>query len=196
MAVRRLIEAFENETELPFNLNKAVQWLLDNRIQDEIHFVPVELDIGVIRGFLKRHKAPKGGWDSDPNYVSNIFYATNQDMEWQNLVCAKELLHILDGACVTTREQFDKLTQRLTLPTDLQCLLSDPDYVIVDRFGTAPASALLLPMAVRNVLKPAYDQNIITAAEISKQAALPIQHVRTIMSDDWDVLYDVIKGME
>lgn len=195
MAVKQLIEEFEGETVLPFDLNKARTWLLDNQIQDEINFVPVELDTGVIRGLLKRHKAPKGGWDSEPLYVSNIFYANNQTEDWQNLVCAKELLHILDGARVTTREQLRQLTQRLTLPNDLQHLMNDPDYVLVDKFGTAPASALLLPLKAREALKPAYDQGLITAPEIAKQAVMPAQQVRTVMSDNWLELYDLIKSL-
>ena len=195
MGVKRLIEQFENETKLPFDLNRAKAWLLDNAVQNEINFIPVELDIGIIRGFLKRHKAHRGGWDPEPQLVSNIFYATNQEIEWQNLVCAKELLHILDGACVTTRAELKRLTQRLTLPNDLQHLLSDPDYVKIDRFGTAPASALLLPMAARNALLESYNKGLITAAEIAKQAVVPIQHVRTVMSESWAELYDLIKSI-
>ena len=83
----------------------------------------------------------------------------------------------------------------MTLPNDLQHLLDDPDYVFIDRFGTAPASALLLPFAAREVLKPFYDAGHITASEIAKQAVMPTQHVRTVMSDTWPQLYAMVKSI-
>jgi hypothetical protein len=194
MSRYRLIEAFENETVLPIDLNKVVRWLTDAGIQNEINFVPVELEPeGAIRGFIRRYKRHKGGWDSDPDEVSNIYYDSRQPLEWQNLVCAKELLHILDGACVTTREAFHKLTQRLTLPDDLQHLLDDPDFAVLDKLGTAPACALLLPLAAREVLLPAYRRGLVTEAEIARQAVMPVEHVRTVMSDIWPAVYDVLR---
>lgn len=194
MSRYRLIEAFENRTVLPIDLNEVTQWLLDAGIQDEINFIPVELEPeGAIRGYVRRYRRPKGGWDIEPEEVSNVYYDERQPIEWQNLVCAKELLHILDGACVTTREAFHKLTQRLTLPDDLQHLLDDPEFAVVDKLGTAPACALLLPLAAREVLLPAYRRGLVTEAEIARQAVMPVEHVRTVMSDIWPAVYDVLK---
>ena len=195
MPIYRLIKEFEDRTTLPIDLNEVSDWLLAKGIQNEINFIPVDIDTGVIRGFLKRHKRHKGGWDPDPDYISNVYYGNDQDILWKNLVCAKELLHILDAANVTTKKQFDSLTQRLTLPNDLRHLIEDPDYVQVDKFGTAPACALLLPMAAREQLKKAYAQGLLTPAEIAKQAVMPVQHVRTVMSDEWPALYEHIKQM-
>ena len=193
MAIFRLVQHFEARTELPIDLNEATHWLLENRIQDEINFVGVSLDTGIIRGFLKRFKRPQGGWDIEPEHVSNIYYDHAQGPDWIQVVIAKELLHILDSACVTTKEQFEKLTQRLTLPTELQHLLEDPDYALVDKFGTAPASALLLPRAAREEFYPLYKSGHLTANEIARIAAMPVEHVRAVMSDDWPQIYDLIR---
>src|SRR4051812_21510732 len=98
MSRYRLIKAFRERTILPIDLNEARQWLLDRGIQDEINFVPVELNPeGAIRGFLRRFRRHKGGWDIEPDDVSNIYYDSRQPIEWQNITCAKELLHILDA---------------------------------------------------------------------------------------------------
>lgn len=190
----RLIEAFKDRTTLPIEIDEVRDWLIKNRTQDEINFVPVELDTGVIRGFLKRYRRAKAGWGLEPDDVSNIFYDHRQGFDWQRMVCAKEMLHILDAACVTSREEFDKLTQRLALPDDFQHLLQDPDFVSIDKAGTAPASALLLPWAAREVLMPAYKSGIITAAEIARQAVMPVQHVRSVMSEFWPVVHAVIEN--
>lgn len=197
MSRYRLIEAFEKETVLPIDLNKVRQWLLDNGIQSEIDFIPCELDPeGVIRGFVRRYKAHKGGWQIEPDLASSIYYDTRQEIEWQNMTCAKEMLHILDGACVSDKKTFDQLTQRLALPDDVQHLLDDPDFAFVDRVGTAPACALLLPLAARDLLLPAYQKRLITAAEIARQAVMPEEHVRTVMSDIWPHVYEIIKGQD
>lgn len=190
-----LIKAFRDRTTLPINVDEAAAWLLDNGIQNEINFIGVELEpYGAIRGFLKRFKFHKGGWDSEPQLISNIYYETRQGADWQHMTCAKELLHILDAACVTSKEQFEKLTQRLALPDDLRHLLEDPDFAVVDKVGTAPASALLLPMAAREILLPAYKANVLTAADIAKLAVMPVEHVRTVMSDSWPIIHKLIEN--
>jgi|GEM_PF-1477048 len=195
MSRYRLIEAFKDRTVLPIDLNEASDWLTGRRIQNEINFIPVELDPeGAIRGFIRRFRRHKGGWDPEPDEVSNIYYDSRQPIEWQNLVCAKELLHILDGACVTSKEAFDKLTQRLALPDDLRHLLDDPDFALVDKVGTAPACALLLPMATRELLLPAYKAGLVTAAEIARQAVMPVEHVRSVMSDMWPTVHAIIEN--
>jgi hypothetical protein len=194
MAVFRLVEVFEGRTELPIDLDEVTSWIIQNRIQQEINFIPVNLDTGVIRGFLKRYKRSNGGWHLEPDLVSSVYYDQNQGADWINLVCAKELLHILDAATVTTKEQFDKLTQRLSLPDDIRHFNEDPDYALVDKFGSAPASALLLPIAAREALLPHYKAGTINAADIARLAVMPVQHVRTVMSDNWPRIYEVIRN--
>ncbi|HEX5257590.1 MAG TPA: hypothetical protein VFW35_02280 [Sphingomicrobium sp.] len=187
-----LIEAFKNRTTLPINLDEAAQWLLDKGIQNEINFIGVELEPqGAIRGFVKRYKTHSGVY-TEPNLVSNIYYETRQPSDWQHLTCAKELLHVLDGATVTSKEQFEKLADRLALPDDLRHLLEDPDFALVDKMGTAPASALLLPMAAREVLMPVYP-GVMNAADIAKLAVMPVEHVRTVMSDSWPVIHRLLE---
>lgn len=188
-----LIEAFKDRTTLPINLDEGAQWLLDKAIQDEINFIGVELEPqGAIRGFVKRYKTTNGVY-GDPKLVSNIYYETRQPSDWQHLTCAKELLHILDGATVTSKEQFEKLADRLALPDDLRHLLEDPDFALVDKMGTAPASALLLPMAAREVLLPVYKANVMNAADIAKLAVMPVEHVRTVMSDSWPIIHKLLE---
>ena len=194
MSRYRLIEAFKDSTVLPVDLNQAKEWLLQKGIQDEINFIGVELDPeGAIRGFLKRYRRQNGGWDINPSEVSDIYYEKRQGLDWQHLVCAKELLHILDAACVTSKEAFNKLTQSLTLPNDLRHLLEDPDFALVDKMGTAPACALLLPMAARDLLLPSYTAGQITALEIAKLAVMPVEHVRTVMSDIWPEIHAILE---
>ena len=187
-----MVKAFADRVNLPIELDEIAKWLLDQSIQDEILFIPVDLDTGVIRGFLKRVRRAKGGWDIDPDDVSYIYYDPNQGDEWVHLVCAKELLHILDAAVCATKEQFEKLTRSLALPMDMKHLLSDPDFALVDKMGSAHAAALLLPMAARAALLPKYEEGILTDEDIAKLAVIPVQHVRSVMSPAWPMVYDII----
>lgn len=194
MSRYRLIEAFEKETVLPIDLNKVSRWITREGIQDEINFVHAKLDPeGVILGFVRRYRRHRGGWSIEERAISDIYYDDRQPIEWQNMVCAKEMLHILDGACVSDSKTFDALVQRLALPDDVQHLLDDPDFAFVDKVGTAPACALLLPLAARELLMPAYEKGQITAADIARQAVMPVEHVRTVMSDIWPTVYAIIK---
>jgi hypothetical protein len=187
-----LIAAFEDRIVVPIDLNEVAKWLLDRSIQDEINFVPADLDTGVIRGFLRRFRRAKGGWDIDPDEVSNIHYDREQGPMWINLVCAKELLHILDAARCATKEEYERLTSSLALPNELQYLLADPDFAFADKMGDLPASALVLPMAVRELLLPAYKADVLTDDAIAELVMMPAEHVRAVMSDRWPAVYEII----
>ncbi len=187
-----LIAAFEDIIDVPVDLQAVTQMLLDRGIQDEINFVPCDLDTGVIRGFLRRFRRANGGWDIEPKEVSNIHYDRNQGPMWINMVCAKELLHILDAARCATKEEYEKLTRSLALPNELKYLMADPDFAIVDKFGDLPASALLLPKATRDKLMPAYEAKILTDDAIAELVMMPAQHVRAVMAPEWPAVYDVI----
>lgn len=187
-----LIAAFEDRISVPIDLNEVAKWLLDRSIQDEINFVPADLDTGVIRGFLRRFRRRNGGWDMDPTEVSNIHYDREQGPMWINLVCAKELLHILDAARCTSREEYERLTRSLALPNELKYLLDAPDFALVDKMGDLPASALLLPKATRELLLPAYNAKILTDDAIAELVMMPAQHVRAVMAPEWPMIYDII----
>ncbi|MEQ1929648.1 MAG: hypothetical protein ABL957_03830 [Parvularculaceae bacterium] len=193
MSFRKLLEAFEGEETLPVPVDRIAKWLMDNGIQDEIDFVGVDLDTGVIRGFLHRftyHKVPYGA----PVMCANIYYARNQDQDWINLVCAKELIHMMDkNHRVTKKEQFDTLISRLVLPRELKVLLEDPAYALSDKFGDAFAAAILLPLASRSLLIEPYKNDEVTAADIALVAEMPVHYVRLVMSDEWPAAYERMK---
>jgi hypothetical protein len=191
MAFSDLLDAFQDHDDLPVDLDVLAKWIIDKGIQDEIEFIGVELDTGVIRGFLHRYRYQKGVYDEHVN-VAHIYYATNQPQEWINLVCCKELIHLMDGNhCVARKDDFDNLIKRLVLPRELHILLQDPTYAKLDKFGDAFASALLLPSAARAQFLPHYDGPL-TAADIARIAVMPVQYVRMVMSDSWDSAYELM----
>jgi hypothetical protein len=188
MAIRDLLIAFQDEQDLPVDLNKVTQWIKAKGNQDEIEFVGVELDVGIIRGFLHRFSYRPTMY-GDPVYAAHIYYAVNQPEEWINIVVAKELVHIMDGHCIGRKAEFDNLVKRLTLPNELKIILEDPAYALMDRFGDAFAAAILLPMRARELLKQAYADGSVTAADIARAAMMPIHYVRMVMTPEWEPAY-------
>jgi hypothetical protein len=194
MAFGELLKRFEACEDLPIDLDKVRQHILELGIRHEIEFVGVELDVEIIRGFLYRYRYHEGGWN-EPKYAAEIHYDRNQPEEWINIVLAKELIHILDRNVCTKKEEFDNLIRRLALPRELKALLEDPPYALFDRAGDAFASALLLPMAAREALMPAYNEGAMSDKDIAEMAVLPVRYVRSIMSPEWEKVYERLRNL-
>lgn len=194
MKLGELLAAFEGSEDLFVDLNAVAGWIKSQGIRDDIEFVGVELDVSIIRGFLYRYRYHPGGW-TDPRYVAEIYYAKNQESEWQNIVIAKELIHIMDRDVCTKKEEFDNLVRRLALPRELKIILEDPAYALSDRFGDAFAAALLLPMGARQALLPAYEAGAVTAKDIADMAVMPVKYVRMVMSPEWEEAYDGLRDL-
>lgn len=189
MSFGDLLKEFSGCVELPVDLKAVRDHILSLGLRHEIEFVGVDLDVGVIRGFLYRYRYSEGGW-TDPKYAAEIHYDKNQGPEWINLVIAKELIHIMDKNVCSKKEEFDNLIRRLTLPTELKVLLDDPTYAVFDRLGDSFASALLFPMAARNVLMPLYLEGTVTDKDIADMAVLPVRYIRVMMTPEWEKIYE------
>lgn len=194
MAIKDLLVEFEKEETLPVDLSKLCRWIRDKGIQDEVEFIGVELDIGVIRGFLHRFRYQKAMY-GDPVSAAHIYYGLNQEPEWINMVCAKEMLHLCDNSAPTRRkEDFDNLIKRLALPLELKVILEDPEHVLADRVGDGYAAALLLPLAARHALLEPYRGNKINVQDIAKLALMPVRYAQMVMSDMWEPVYERMKN--
>ncbi len=195
MAIRDLLNAFENVDALPVDLSQIAKWARDKGLQDEIEFIGVELDTGAIRGFLHRFRYNKLVYGDHVN-VAHIYYAKNQGHEWINMVCAKELTHLADGSApVRRKEELENLLSRLSLPSDIKVLMEDPEYAAFDKFGDAFGAAILLPIACRHILMEPYKNGILSDADIARLAVMPEMYARIVMSDRWEPLYERMKNM-
>lgn len=189
MAIRDLLKAFEGGETLPVDLQAVAAWMREKGFQDEIEFIGVKLDIGVIRGFLHRFRFHRVAYGEHVN-VAHIYYGMNQEPEWINMVCAKEIVHIGDGAPpVKRKDELDNLMKRLAMPDELKVLLEDPEYAAADKFGDAFGAAILLPMTARNLLLRPYKDGIITVSDIARMAVMPELYARIVMSDEWETVY-------
>lgn len=190
MSIKNLLNAFSGKEDLPINVNEIVDWVKQQGFQDEVEFVGVELDVGVIRGFLHRftyHKTPYG----NPVCCANIYYDKAQEPEWINIVCAKEVMHLAEPKhFVSSKADLDNLIKRLAMPRSIKVLLEDPQYALSDKFGDAFAAAILLPMASRELLLAPYNDGAIDALDIARLAQIPTQYARMVMDENWPAIYN------
>lgn len=197
MRVCDLIKAFADHDEFPIKPVDVARCLIEAGIEEEITFIGVDLDIPILRGFIVQTTETRGVYDSAGNgRISKIYYGSNQDIEWQRLVCCKELLHILDHEVyrTETREQVTGLIKKIILPPAFQSATEPSDgdgaQALFDRVGALQAAAVLFPIAVRDLLLPYYHPDgILTDDEIVRMVGIPQIYVRMVMSEFWPNVY-------
>jgi hypothetical protein len=162
-------------------------------VKSRIMFYGVDLDIEVARGLLHEYAEPATGLLL-PGPCADIYYDRRQPIEWQRLACCKELLHTLDPEQykITTPERAKRLIEQIALPPGLENIKTDGGDVWGDRLMDIQAVAVLFPMAARNILLKAYQEEKLSSTTIATLARLPERYVRWVMSDQWERLYPQI----
>jgi hypothetical protein len=194
MNVRNLIEHYANDTQLHVPVRKIRDHIIQKLdIKDRIQFVGVEIDVEVLRAFLHQYKEKEiNGSALRPMACADIYYDHRQPIDWQRLVCCKELLHLMDPAEYKTKtpEHVKKQIERIALPPGMEPIRTDGMRVWGDKLADLQAIALLFPMEARRVLMSKVDQ--IGPENIARVAKLPEKYVRWVMSPQWDEMYPTI----
>ena len=199
MKIGDLIRHFADREDLPIEPTEVARVLMEAGIEEEIIFLGVEYDVGVLRGLLVQTTEPRSAYEPGNGNISKVFYATNQPSDWQRLVCCKELLHILDPDRLQTRSREDVagLVTKIVLPPELQALAegkidSNSMQALSDHFADVRAVALLFPLKARELLLPKYTTGAISADEIVRIVGIPERYVHFAMSEFWPAVYGVI----
>lgn len=194
MSVRNLIEHYANETRLHVRVRNIRDHMIKTLdIKDRVLFVGVEIDVNVLRGFLHQYNEKEiKGSALRPMACADIHYDRRQPIEWQRLVCCKELLHLMDpaGYKTNTPEHVKEQIERIALPPGMESIKTDGMRVWGDRLADLQAVALLFPMEARRVLVANADK--IGPENIARLARLPEKYVRWVMSPQWDEMYPTI----
>ena len=190
MKVTELIRHFADRTTLPVDVNDVLRCLRDHGHEDNIEFIGVDLDPTVLQGMIKVFHVREGLY-SDPIRYANIYYHRGHTIDWQRMICCKELIHLLDpnNARTASTEEIDRLADRIGLPPEMQDPVADGFATNIDRLAEFRAAALLLPMAARDVLLPAYRDGRIKLADVARLADMPSRYAGFVMSDVWEGVY-------
>ena len=193
MAISKLIEFFSTFPKLPIYATDVRDRLVASGVQDEIIMTPIDSDPDVLRGMYKQYVRRSAVY-ADPIFVSEIFYTQNQCIKWQNFVCVKELVHILDQPAVKTFKRRDVLALTDGVSKSLASLdLGVEDFKAkYDKLISYVALAILLPLQSRSELLEPYAIGRISAEQISDETQIPIKYIPMLMDPDWDDIHAMI----
>ena len=89
MSLARLIAKFAGVAELPVEIPEVRDAIVALGFQDDIVFVPENIDPGKLRGVIYRYTKRDGVY-GEPKLCTLIVYSQNLPIEWQRVVCGKE----------------------------------------------------------------------------------------------------------
>lgn len=141
---------------MPIRVDAVRAWIIDAGLQDEIVFVPSDIDttklLGVIHQFTYR-KTPYG----DPIRASDIYFAKALNVCWFRLVCCKELMHIFDAENqrAGSRQLAAQLTFDIVIPPAPDARMSP--QVLSDWLAIVKALIVLVPIDVLEALRHSYE---------------------------------------
>ena len=176
-------------------VSEVQSFLVRIGFQDEITFIGVDGDTGILRGSLVRYRKRNGVY-AEPVNCADIYYERNQGEAWIRLVTCKELIHIMDPQekATSTDAEVESLIERLSLPPELASLPGSKIDDLHDRMTEFFALAILFPIAARDRLRPQYESNVISVSDISRLMRIPQRYVSFVMTDAWTSFHDKLCG--
>ena len=152
--------------DFPQNSVKGLGWFFD--LQSKLGCFPVDVEEHVVPEFKK--------------------------LEWQRLVCCKELLHILDSVetRVSRPEDIERLVEKIVLPADLQDPFTDGIHALTDRVAATYAAAILFPFAAREIVLKPFLERKLPLTRLADMAELPPRYVAIVMSEIWPEIHKML----
>jgi len=190
-----LIEKFADRVELPIDVQEVADAITDLGFQDEVRFYDVKADSSKIRGVFDQFTYRPGVY-AEPVLVTLIPYNSNDPVEWQRVVCCKEMMHIFDSDLerTDTPDEIPDFLDKLLGP------LSTDDFGLADFMAARDKVAmyqclpLLMPKAALEVARSAVDSGQKSASEVAEWAKLPERLVRFMLLKEWDTINGALTG--
>jgi hypothetical protein len=189
--IGQLISAFKDTISLPVDVNDVLAKMREEGVDIAVEFIGVELDTLVLRGKYRLFEWPNGFYGSDPTLMANIYYHIKDDSDWQRFVCCKELTHLLDPSnhYTSTREQQVELATKVGLPAHLQDPLNAPIEVNIDFVAEAVATAILFPIAARDIFTSYVTEKKLSLGNLALIADIPERYVEMAMAANWPAIH-------
>jgi len=167
----------------------------DLGFQDEVYFYDVEADRASIRGAFYQFKYRPGVY-ADPQLVTLVPYNSNDSLEWQRVVCCKEMMHIFDSELerTDTEDEVPEFMDKLLGP------LSTDDFGVADFMAAKDKVALyqclplLLPKAALQIARKAVNDKRATPEQVAEWANIPVKLVLLMLEPEWDSINGALIG--
>lgn len=191
--LRRVVEAFQDRVDLPIEVEEIRDLVVTLGIQDKIIFSPEDLDSGVLRGAFYQWRESSGVY-SDSTWTTLIVYPENEPIEWQRVICAKELIHLFDAEPVKTKtgEMVDQLARKIVGPFETRATSPSDLMASVDKLAQYQSFNLLFPLAARKIAREKLSRSEATYEDIATWSVLPLEVVMLVLDDHWDKLSEVL----
>jgi hypothetical protein len=186
MSLSKLVARFQDAPGAPILVDNIRNTIVDMGLIDEVQFLRAEMDDVKVKGFIRKftfHSAPY----AEPTRSANIYYAKNLNECWRRLVCAKELVHLVDrpGVAVSSAEALKSLLVGLTSsaePVDLD------ERCQADIVAEITALPVLVPLPIRNQLLGPVKSCRMSSHDVAYYFRIPQKYVAFIMSPAFDML--------
>lgn len=191
--LKKIIESFENRTDLPIEVEEIAAAMVAEGVQDEIHFVPVDADPAKIHGAIARFRYRPIPY-ADPVWVAHVPFNSQDPVEIQRVTCCKELIHLFDSDLerTDTDEEVPALIERLVGPFASDDVGLANLMALKDNLAIYMCLPLLLPRAALLHVRA----EIVAARMIPKEAAalacMPLDLVELMLDENWDTLNGVL----
>ena len=179
MTFKALVESFQDHDHFPILVDDILAWIKNNTDHKDITLHSVKRDNKAFRGGFRRRAVTKPNsqmYSSEYEIITQIFYGSDLEPQWQRLVIVKEALHVFDGngACVDNVEKL-----RLLIPAIMAKEIQDVPFfpAMNDKFGAYKAMSILLPEKSRLIMANAVENGSRTVEEVANFTKLPETYV-------------------
>jgi hypothetical protein len=196
MSLVALVNHFAEFHEVPIEVSPDVRNVMVDvlRVQDEIIFCKEDMSPDELRGAYYQYTKRDGVY-GEPKFCSVIVYCSSMSLDWQRMICCKELVHVLDKKIEKTDTKEEGLATRLLGP------LSTEDFGIVDimaskdRWALYVALGVLFPKAARDNAKAAIASGAESIETVAEKAVLPRTLIGLALRDEWDGILEEVTSL-
>jgi hypothetical protein len=189
MSLQRLLERFDPLRELPFEIPEMRDAIVGLGFQDDIRFIPCdEMNPAQLRGVFYQFTRQPGVY-APPDLCTLIIYSSQMTREWQRLVCAKELIHVMDGKVEKTKtpHELQGLIDKIIGPLSTEDFGLADVMAAKDKLAVYQALAVIFPDAARADALTAL-KNGMTKQQLMERASIPLQFTNLVMADEWPAI--------
>ena len=158
--------------------------------QDELYYVPVELDPDISLGHIKQIRIPTGVY-AESQWVTEIRYFQELNMCWRRFVCCKELMHVFDSP----RERADSALKFQQLLDEIEAPLPATESSEMYKSESKTkwmALGVLCPEPIRDYFKPKWESGEMSDYEVAVDLRIPEVFIGTLMSDRYETVLKIL----
>lgn len=193
MYLKNLFDAVSQTTLMPLEISELAAELVRVGCQDQITFIPVDVDPREVRGIFYRYTQHPRPY-ADPELVTLIVYSKNIPLDLQRIVCCKELIHTCDSDVerTNTEEEVQGLLDKLLGPLSTEDFGMADIMAAKDKLALYQALSIVFPDSAREQARELIAEGRKTVADVARWVCLPVGLVELVLGDEWLQIRDVI----